>query len=254
MNGFKVFKKLIIPALLVILSLNLYTFIKEKNPDAQKGGVNYFQKEFRKFIKHPALASSIGAYFQRELKKEKSRDIRPGESAALFFADLVLSLACLWLSLLLAAGFKLFSAKQYLWFLFMLNLSWFILFAIFKGIWEVLNFLVIRLEPDLAAVTLHNFSLAVIITSSVVYIWLIARTFGLNFFASLKVALSLHLIYAVVILSIVGFVKPQEKRWLKLVEENFGLRAVADCYISDIRKITSKMPLLSLIRIRTFHL
>lgn len=246
MNCFKILKWPVILAVLVLLILSTYAFVKEKNPG--------LQKEFRKFIKHPALISSIGTYFQRELKKEKARDIRPGESAVLFFTDLVLSLACLWLSLLFTAGFKLFSAKQYLWFLSMLNLSWFILFAIFKGVWEVLNFLIIRLEPGLTAVTLHNFSLAVIIAVSVVYIWLIARTFSLNFFGSLKVALSTHLIYAAVILLLVGLVKPQEKGWLKLAEENFRLGAVADCYISDIRKITSKMPLLSLIRLRAFHL
>lgn len=246
MSNFKFLKWPFILVVLVLLILSASTFIKERNPG--------LQKEFRKFIKHPAFISSIGAYFQRELKKEKSQDIRPGESAVLFFSDLVLSLACLWLSLLFTAGLKLFSAKQYLWFLFMLNLSWFILFAIFKGVWEVLYFLIIRLEPGLAAVTLHNFSVAVVITLSLVYIWLIARTFSLNFFSSLKVAIILHLLYTVVILLLAGFVKPQEKGWLKFAEENFSFRAVADCYISDIRKITFKMSLLSLIRPRAFHL
>lgn len=254
MRGPEVFKKLIVPAVLVFLALSAYVFLRQINFDMQKERSRYFQEGFKKFLGQPAFSDKISAFFQKELKKEKSKDIRAEEAASLFFIDLVLSLGCLWLSLFFTAGYGTPPAKQYLWFLFILNLSWFIGMLILKAVWGILNFLVIRLEPNLAGVLLHNFSLTAAITSGLVYIWLIARTFSLNFFASLKVALILHLFYFIIIFLTIGFIEPKENRGLNLLKENLGIGAVIDCYISDIRKITSKIPLLSLIRFRAFHL
>lgn len=216
----------------------------------QKERPQYFQKGFKKFLGQPAFSRKISAYFQKELKKGESKDIRPAETATLFFIDLVLSLVCLWLSLFS----RTFLAKPYLWFLFILNLSWFISLLILKAVWEILNFLVIRLEPNLANIVLHNFSLTVAITSGLVYVWLMARTFSLNFLGSLRAALSLHLFYFIIIFLTIGFIEPKENKRFNLLKENFGIGAVIRCYISDIHKITSKMPLLSLIRLRAFHL
>ena len=210
------------------------------------------QKEFEGFIKNPDLYNRTINYL-KEVGKEASLKAEPIDIVIVTLVDLFFSFLCLWLTMVFI-GTKKFFPKQYFWFLFIINLGWFIFLLIFRVVWNALDFLIIKLRPDLTGVVSDSFLLFMIITAILVYVWLLARTFNFNFFGSLEAFFISHLIYFVIIFVFFVFMPSQGNKLLELSKKNLGLRAVARTYISDVGKITSAGNILFLIRIRPFHL
>jgi hypothetical protein len=234
-----------------------FAFCQEVSSSSRQGLTVSFQNGLKKcinFLKEPDFYNKAIRYIQQERRVVTAFQPGWGEWIILLIIDLPLSLLCLWLALYLVTGLKIFPYKKYLWFLFVLNLGWFVSLLIFRVVWTILYFMVIRLEPALYGVILDNLTLAVILSAVFVYIWLSARTFGLNFLNSLRTLLISHLLYVVAILAFFFFVGFLQADWLKLAKEELGWNPMFRSYIADVSKITNKLNVLSLLRFRAFHL
>lgn len=251
-------RKIFIFTIIVFLSLHQFAFCQESKMGHPKDyGFKLFEKGFNKcmnFLKNPDFYNRAIHYIQEERRAIGAFALEPEKAVISVVVDLFLSLLCVWLALWLITGLKTFLYKKYLWFLFILNLGWFILLVVFRGIWEVLYFMVIKLEPNLFGVILDNFTLLVMVTSCFVYIWLLARTFSLRFFGSLRLFFISHLFYLIIIFISSIFLNFVEADWPKLVKENLGLRPMMRGYLSDMNKISTKRNVMSLMRFRVFHL
>lgn len=211
-------------------------------------------KESGGFLKKPNLYSHIINYLHKEKTIAKSSKLEPADFIVLALTDLLFSLFCLWLAILLLTGMKNLWVKRYLWFLFIFNLTWLIFLLLFKFAWEALDFMIVKLRPDLGPLIIDNFSLVVIITAGLIYIWLLARIFSLSFFSALGTFLISHLLYFSIIFLCILFVSPKESKLFNLVKENLGIRPIIQSYLLDINKITSGKNILTLVRIRPFRL
>lgn len=248
-------RRIFILLFIISLFLNYPALSLDSKEIILKQKISFVQREFKGFFKGDFYNRIIN-YIQKERKKTKGPlKLQPLEITFLTIIDLLLSGLSLWLAILLLTGMKTLVVKRYLWFLFIFNISRFILLVFFLGVWDVLDFLVIRLRADLKSVLLDNFSMVVIITFVLIYIWLLARTFGLNFFGALGTFLSSHLIYFLIIfLFIILIGIPEQIRLFNLIKENIGINSIVGSYLLDIDKITNEPGILSLIRISPFHL
>lgn len=239
---------------IAFLSLSQFAFCQEKKISHSEGWLKISKKGFGaclNLLKNPDLYNRAIKYVQQE------RRAMPGshqKGVVLILADLLLSLLSLGLSLWLIAGVKTFVYKKYLWFLLFLNFGWFVLLAVFKGVWEVLYFMVIRLEPSLFGVIQDNFTLAVMAASFFAYQWLLARTFSLRFFGSLKVLFVSHLFYLTAVFILFISLNFTEADWRQSLKENIGPADMSRGYLSDMGKISTRRNALSLFRFRPFHL
>lgn len=162
---------------------------------------------------------------------------------ASFPIDLVISFACLLLTLLLLTGRKAFSLKSYGWFLFSLNLSWFIFLLVLRLTWNILDYLLINLQPSLRTVIASGFYNVIIIAAVILYVWLLARSFSLNFYGASGTFLISNLCYFIVIF--VFFILSGQK---------LGIEPFIKDYLSDVDKVTTGQNILSFIRFRPFHI
>lgn len=211
-------------------------------------------KEYEQSLKQPSLYSSVVTYLRGEQKAGKTQIPTFNDSVILLGADLVFSLLCLWLTVFLIIGKKFASIKNFAWFIFSINISWFVFLLLYRMCWDVLDFLVIRLRPDLGPSITDSFSIIIIIVSVLIYIWLLARTFHLNFPGALGTFFVSNLSYLLVIFLVFTFVNLEQDRLFILFKENLGIRAIVRSYLSDVKKITSSRDILSFIRIRPYHL
>ncbi len=168
--------------------------------------------------------------------------------------DLFLSFACLWLVLLVCVKEKGFVFKRYFGFLVMFHVVWFVFLLLFKLLWEGLDFLVFKLQPDLAQAVSGNFTHLVIITEVIVYLWLIARIFSLKFIGALTVSVLFHAAYFSVIFLFLAIVPAQDDHLHALVRDNLWLKPAIQLELADVDKITSGKHILSFLRFKAFHL
>ena len=211
-------------------------------------------KTYEESLEQSDLYNQILNNLQTEKELIRPLNLNPTESIFLDLLDLFFSAFCLWGAMLLLVGNKLIPFKRYFWFLFIINLSWFLLLLLFRGVWMALDYLVIHLQPDLLLNVLNNFSFAVILTSVIVYIWLLARSFSLSFFGALGSFLLSHLIYFVIIFSFFSFVKVNGNKWFDLAKQNLGLSPAVQSYLSDVNKINSDHSVVSYVRFRVYHI
>ena len=168
--------------------------------------------------------------------------------------DLFLSFACLWLVLLVCVREKGFVFKRYFGFLVTFHVAWFVFLLLFKLLWEGLDFLVFKLQPDLAQAVSGNFTHLVIITEVIVYLWIVARIFSLKFIGALTVSAVFHVVYFSVIFLFLAIVPARDNHLHTLVRENLWLKPAIQLEFSDVDKITSGKNILSFLRFRAFHL
>lgn len=243
---------------IVFLSLSQFAFCQEKKISRSDGyGLKISKKEFGaclNFLKNPDLYNRAISYVQQERKTIAGFQLEQGKGIILIIADLFLSLLALFLTLWLITGLKTFLYKKYLWFLFILNIGWFILLTVFKVVWDVLYFMVIKLEPSLSGVILDNFTLAVMAASFFAYLWLLARVFSLRFFGSLRALFISHLFYLILVFILSVSSGFTGTNWQQSLKQNLGPAAMARGYLSDANKISTRMNVLSLMRFRAFHL
>lgn len=246
--------KVIFLVLVVFLSISRIAFCQEKKMSPSEGWLKVSKKGFSaciNFLKNPDLYNRSIKYIQKE-RAALSRSQQKG--AVLIFADLFLSLLSLILSLWLIAGVKTFVYKKYLWLFLFFNFGWFALLAVFRGIWEALFFMVLRLEPGLFGGILDNFTLVIIAASFFMYLWLLARTFSLRFFGSLKVLIVSHLFYLIAVFVLSMSLSFKGADWQQSFREKLGPTDMSRGYLWDMGKISTRRNALSLFRFRALHL
>ena len=184
-------------------------------------------------------------------KVPQKMDIK--ETVILTVGNLVLSLLCLVLAVFLVT--KVPASQKYLWFLFIFNVSWFIMVIIAKGVWATLDYLVIKLEPALAGGIYDHFFIIFVIVTMLIYIWLLARTFGLNFYGALGSFLVAHFIYFFVVAFFLAVFSPyNESRVFSLIGENIGIRSVIRSYVGDMNSISHNADIGSFVKFKYYHL
>ena len=193
-------------------------------------------------------------YYLRQANETRPAALEVQEQVVVSSIDVILSAFCMYVALWMCTGTKIVIFKKYLWFIFGFNLAWCILLLVFRTGWEALDFLVIKLQPDLKDTVWNHFALAVVITPVFLYIWLIARTFSLKFYAALGTFLISHALYLLIIYLFISFIPSEGNGGVTLIKETMGLTPVVQSYLSDINHITTKQPLMSLLRVRPFHL
>jgi len=212
-------------------------------------------KEYEQFLKQRGFYSTIIKYLRFEEKTDKTQVLSLNDSLIVFGVDFVFSLFCLWLTLLLLVGKKFASSvKNFGWFFFSFNLVWFVFLLFYKMSWSLLDFLVMRLRPDLAPPITDSYCFIIIVASVLLYIWVLARTFHLNFYGAFGTFAISNLAYLGVIFLVFSFINPGESRILNLIKDNLGVKPVIHSYLSDVKKITSDSGILSLVRIKPFHI
>lgn len=212
-------------------------------------------KDYDKYIKENRGFYAMVINFLRAEQKEK-KTIAPAfnDYALLFGVDLVFSLFCLFLALFMLIGKKVTTIKNFCWFIFIINVLWFVFLVLYQIAWNLMDYLVIKLRSDLGAPFADSFSFIAIVIGILLYIWVLARTFHLSFYGSLGAFLFSHLCYLVIIFVVFSFVTPGQDRTLTLLKENLGASSIIDNYLSDVKKITSNQPMSSLLRVRPYHL
>ena len=185
--------------------------------------------------------------------KRPQENMTVQESIIVIVGDLVVSLLCLCLAVFLVT--KVPASQKYLWFLFVFNVSWFVLCMIARGIWGMLDYLVIKLEPTYAVGIYDHFFIIFIIATMLVFIWLLARTFGLNFYGALGSFLVSHVIYFFVVAFVFTvFSFNTESRIFSLAKENMGIRSVISSYAQDMNNIARRADIGAFIKLKYYHL
>lgn len=192
------------------------------------------QSNYYPYQKNKTLYSHIINYFH-SLETERSSSPRGKERIFIFLIDLVFSFVTLWMVLVLVAGIKKFNIKQYLWFWFAFNLSCLIFFIFYGFAWDTLYYLMIRLRPDLKSIVLDNFYLFSIVFPSGLYIWLLARTFSLNFFGACGIFVFSHLLYFLFSMLIITYVPSSYFPF----GEFLGFKAIIKSYLECVDIISS---------------
>lgn len=192
--------------------------------------------------------------FLRSVGEDSAPPLGGYAAVGVFLFEFVVSCMSLWLALWLFTGEKKFVVPRYLWFWGALNVYWYGILIFLKGAWMVLEYLVIRLQPDIVGNVMDKFIPAVVIFSLVLYVWLLARTFGLTFLGSWGVLLASHLIYFIVIFFLAIIVFPVGGEVFDTLKDHVGIRPIAYGYLSDVEKITSTSEVFYYIRARVFHL
>ncbi len=177
------------------------------------------------------------------------------EQGVFFFViDLFFSLFCLWVSVWLFTREAKLVLRRYFWFILFFNLSWFCMLIFLKGAWLVLDYLIVRLQPDTIGVVLNNYISAVFIIAVIIYIWVLARTFGLTSLTALGTLVVSHLFYLIVVFLVLSFAVSPGSPQFDAVRNYFGAKPIVFGYLSDIEKAVSSNNILDFVRIRPFHL
>jgi len=250
------FKRTLILLFMVTLSFSQFALAKDKTLDNLSKEINSWRTTVENFLANLDIYNRTINYIQEERDAKDVVRLGLRETAVLFIVDLVLSLLSLWLAIFFMTEMKNRAIKQYLWFIFIWNVTWVVILILSKVAWGMLNFLVISIRPDLGPLILIHFPLILIIFTMLIYIWLLARTFSLNFFGALGVFITSHLVYFVIIfILLVGATHASSlKELYQKVSGTFGIRPVVRQYIKDSVKIAQGQDILSLIRIKAFHL
>jgi len=236
-------KKLFIGVLILILSAVLFSTLlaQDKNIPEESSST---QNLYTQAIDYLRKVRETGTSFNSTIE----------EYVVIFFIDLGLSLFCLWAAVLLLIAIKVQFVRTLPWFLFIFNFTWIFMLLLFRLAWMSFGLLLVRLQADLALVIVDNFSFYIIIIACLIYIWLLARTFCLNFFGALGVFLASHIFYFLIILLLFSFAPVRDSRFFSLARESLGVKSVIKSYLSDVNNVASDKNVLDLIRIRAFHL
>lgn len=234
--------------------LLIYTGLFLISPSMANAEPQYNQ-EYEESLKTPGIYNKMITYFHKERKTIHFLKLELKDIIVVNAVDLFLSLFCLWITIAALTGMKRFSFKKYGWFLYISNLSWVITLFALKLFWNGLESLTIKLQPDIEIPVLDTFTVFVIITAVLIYIWLLARTFQLNFFDASGTFLISHLLYfsLIFILLFTLSVILKEGHSLNLGKENLGIKLIIQSYLSDVYKITTDSSIWNFIRVKWFH-
>jgi|GEM_PF-1822034 hypothetical protein len=212
-----------------------------------------YSKDYEETLKGSSAYSKLINYFRREKgsTKEVPR-LKTKDAVPVAVADVLVSLFSLCLALLVFDRAKAANWRGYLWFLFIFNVFWFVFMVLSMVMWNMAEFLVVRLRPDLQAFVSDNFILLIFAGAVFLYIWQIARAFQLSFFGTLLVNIFSHALYLAIIFSF--SLSAQSAGLLKLLTDNLGVRTITRNYIADVDRISSGGNIVSFLRLRPFHI
>ena len=189
----------------------------------------------------------------RAAKEQEHVQVTSKEQVVIYIVDLIISFLCTWFALW-TYTMEAALSKKYLWFLVSFNILGVIFLLGFQVCWEMLSYLVIRLQPDLSEGIQGGLCLIMIVSAIGMYIWLLARNFNLQFFGAARTFFISHALYAVLIAVFFMMISPGEKTMLGRAGKNLGFESIIQSYVSDLHTIVTHEPLTSLVRIRAYHL
>ena len=224
---------------LFLISINLSVFARAVS-------------SYEKFLVHHNFYRSIVMYlrYAKEIMATFAFDYKD-----LLFAILVdfpFSLVCLLIALRSLPGRHPYEFKSFVWFFFAINIGRFVAFIFFKGIWIAIKTFVVDFRPHWLIPFTESFYMATIMVWIIIYIWLTARTFKLDALEAVRTFIISHVIYCGIAYIFVAFVP--DNRAASFVNKNTGLRTIVQSYILDVDKIVRGSSILSLIRIKAFHI
>lgn len=218
-------------------------------------GISYAQsagEEYTKFMKEGSTYAQLANFLRLEQRHTNASRVDTKDLIIVYAIDFVFSAFCLWIGVLVMTGVKVFEVKKYLWFFVAVTLCWYMMLIGFKMFWGMLDFLVIKLRPELKDAIVDFFSVSMIVVAILTYIWLLARTFSLGFVGALSVFAVSHIIYFAA-LFIFGAVAPQDNFYCELIRFRLGLGPSIQAYLKDLYKLVSSNNLLLLLRLRFYH-
>ncbi len=210
--------------------------------------------QYEESLKTPGPHSFLIKFLRIDKTKEVGKTaLGVFDLIGLGLLDLGLSFLCLWLAMFILTETKAVVIKEYLWFLFSFNLTWLATSFLYTLVWLFLNFL-IGLQPELRMSIIDNSALVMVIVAILLFNWLLARTFHLTFFGALGTQILANVFYFIVLFAFFLFSNPVTGGFIKVVNENLGVKAAAQAYYKDVVKVSSGSDLLGIIRLRAFHL
>jgi len=213
-----------------------------------------FSQEPSSALPRESLTDMMSKYVSVQRNSVQMRSFSWLDLVATILVDLPLSCFCFWLMLWLFKGVNDLSIMKLLSFLLVYNISRFMAFIFFKGLWWTLDFFVIRLDPSLKTIIADYFFIVFFVGMILLYIWILARSFKLDFIETVKVSLASHLAYFLIVFLVTRFINFESNQYLKLVNKNIGLAPIVQTHLIDAAKIVEKKSLLSLIEFRPFHI
>ena len=248
------FKRTFILLFIITLFWTQFASAKDLAWDNLSKETNSWLAKAEEFMANLDVYNRVMNYIQQEREAKDAVNLNPMETVILFIADLVLSLLSLGLAIFFIANLKIVAAKKYLWFLYVWNVARLVILLLSQVGWRVLDFLVISIRQDLGPVISNHLPLILIIFTVLIYIWLLARSFNLNFFGALGVFITSHLIYFVIVFIILGSIHTFAPLGLYLpARQSLNPRKLTRDYIMDSQKIAQGQSALFLIRIKAFH-
>ena len=206
-------------------------------------------------LKSFGVSEEIAHYFQiNDTSIKTPPKLSLLENILVACIDIVVSLLCLWLALVLVSGTWSLDFNRYMKFLLFFNIVWFGSLVLFKLLWAAFDYLVIKLQPDMAGIISRNFAIAVISLEIIVYLWLLARVFSMKFFGILLTCVITQLFYFTIIFLIVTFIPMQDSQLFGLLKNNLGFKAEVNRYFSNLYKLTSGENVISLVQLKAYHI
>ena len=175
------------------------------------------------------------------------------DAAVYIVVDVLVAFVCLWVALYFMSGQKIVEFKRYFWFFIALNIGWFVILYLNYFFWGMLDYLVLRLRPEYKNELLNFFFVAIIVESAVLYIWLLARNFSLDFIGAAGTFVISQAIFFIIFF-IFSIAAPKNSTYCVVVNNHIGFLPSLHGYLRDAAAISSHGGVMSLIRLRFYHL
>ena len=209
-------------------------------------------EDYAKFMKEGSTYAKLADFLRFEQKHVDAGKTDPRYTALVYAVDFLFSALCLWTAVVVMTGVKVVDVKKYLWFIVGVTLCWYFVLLGFKMFWGMLDFLVLRLRPELKDALVDFFSISMLVMAALTYIWLLARTFTLGFMGALSVFALSHIFYFAV-LFIFAAVAPKNNYFCELIRMHLGLGPSIQAYLRDLYRLVSGSNILMLLRLRFYH-
>ncbi len=207
---------------------------------------------YEKFLVHHDFYRAIIMYFRYAKETMATFTFDYKDLLFAILVDFPFSLVCLLIALRSLPGRHPYEFKSFVWFIFAINIGRFVAFIFFKGVWMVIKTLVIDFRPHWKVPLIDSFYMGAILACIIIYIWLTARTFKVDALEAVRTFIVSHVIYCGIVYIFITFVP--DNRATRFVNKNMGLRTIVQSYILDVDKVSQGGHVLSLLRIKPFHM
>lgn len=242
-------KKIFASFLLAFFLLSVFAF----SLTLQAANYGDYQKIFKK--KNPCFM--FIDFVNSEQKQVKNYKYNYYDYIVIGLINLPISFIAFWVGIRFFAGKrehqKTRRIKRYIWFLFASNLFWFLTVFVFTFLWGAVDYLVLRIQPNLFDFMVDVFIFTLFFFSIIIYLWLLSRTFELEFSDACKTAILVHLIYAITSAAILT-VTPYDTKIGTSLRKNMGYKLLLRGYVIDTFNISENKPIINYLRLRSYVL